>query len=100
MNQDSVWMWVAIGAATIVVVSLAVSLWRSLASPARQRDGRATSLHVVANGLVIVGLFFTADRLVGYGLMGLGVALSLVTTFRAAPPGPGPTAAGSPHPTG
>jgi hypothetical protein len=43
-----------------------------------KRENRLTPLAGLAFGFVLAGIFFGDDRLIGYGLMGVGVALAIV----------------------
>ena len=42
------------------------------------RETRLTPLAGLAFGFVLAGIFFGDDRLIGYGLMGVGVVLAIV----------------------
>ena len=43
-----------------------------------ERENRLTPLAGLAFGFVLAGILFGDDRLVGYGLMGVGVVLAIV----------------------
>jgi hypothetical protein len=43
-----------------------------------ERKNRLTPLASLAFGFVLAGIIFGDDRLVGYGLMGVGVVLAIV----------------------
>jgi hypothetical protein len=46
------------------------------------KQKRLTPLASLAFGFILAGLFFDKDRLIGYGLMGIGVLLAVVDIFR------------------
>lgn len=47
-----------------------------------KRENKLTPLASLAFGFVLAGILFGDDRLVGYGLMGVGVVLAIVDIFR------------------
>lgn len=63
---------VAIAVAAILIVALVVPSLR------QRMMRRLTPLAGVAMALVVAGIFFGAERWLGYGLMGTGVALAVV----------------------
>ena len=46
-----------------------------------KRETRLTPLAGLAFGFILAGIFFGEDRLIGYGLMGVGVVLAIVDIF-------------------
>jgi hypothetical protein len=46
-----------------------------------RKGNRLTPLASLAFGFVLAGIFFGENRLVGYGLMGVGVILAIVDIF-------------------
>lgn len=63
---------VAIAVAAMLVVALVVPSLR------RRMMRRLTPLAGVAMALVVAGVAFGAERWIGYGLMGAGVALAVI----------------------
>jgi hypothetical protein len=47
-----------------------------------RRENRLTPLAGLAFGLVLAGIIFGDDRLIGYSLLGIGVILAVVDMFR------------------
>jgi hypothetical protein len=47
----------------------------------RRRETRLTPLAGLAFAFVLAGIIFGDDRLIGYGLLGIGVMLALVDIF-------------------
>ena len=43
---------------------------------------KLTPMAGLAFGFVLAGILFSDDRLIGYGLMGIGVLLSVIDIFR------------------
>jgi hypothetical protein len=46
-----------------------------------KRENRLTPLAGLAFGFVLAGILFGDDRLIGYGLMGVGVVLAVIDIF-------------------
>jgi hypothetical protein len=46
-----------------------------------RRETKLTPLAGLAFGFVLAGIFFGDDRLIGYGLMGIGVVLAIVDIY-------------------
>ena len=46
-----------------------------------KKEKRITPLASLAFGFVLAGLFFSDNRLIGYGLMGVGIILAVVDIF-------------------
>jgi hypothetical protein len=46
-----------------------------------KRETKLTPLAGLAFGFILAGIFFGEDRLIGYGLMGVGVVLAIVDIF-------------------
>jgi hypothetical protein len=74
MNTSIVYLAVSIG--VVAVVAILVFLVSK-----GERKKRLTPLAGLAFGLVLAGILFGDDRLVGYGLMGVGVVLAIVAIF-------------------
>jgi hypothetical protein len=63
----------------ISIVTLAIVAILFLA--ARKSKMKLTPLAGLAWAFVLVGIIFSEDRLIGYGLMGVGVVLALIDMF-------------------
>ena len=63
----------------ISIVTLAIVAILFLA--ARKNKMKLTPLAGLAWAFVLVGIIFSEDRLIGYGLMGVGVVLALIDMF-------------------
>jgi hypothetical protein len=46
-----------------------------------KKEKRLTPLAGLAFGFILAGIFFGDNRLIGYGLMGVGVLLAIVDIF-------------------
>lgn len=70
-------VYVAVSIAVLAVVAVLVFF------VGRNRgQNRLTPLAGLAFGFILAGILFGEDRLVGYGLMGIGVTLAIVDIFR------------------
>jgi hypothetical protein len=65
-----------ISIAVLAVVALVVFLVRG-----KKAENRITPLASLAFAFVLAGIIFGEDRLVGYGLMGIGVILAVADIF-------------------
>lgn len=75
MSSSSVYVLISI--ATLAVIAVMVILvWR------RGRKVRLTELAVLASGLVLAGITLGESRLVGYGLIGVGVFLAVIDVLK------------------
>lgn len=74
MNTSQV--YIAVTIAALVIVALLVFF----VSKGR-RENRLTPLAGLAFGFVLAGILFGDDRLIGYGLLGVGVVLAVVDMF-------------------
>lgn len=75
MTTSLTFMLIAI--AVILVVAILVFLVRR-----ERNENQLTSLAGLAFAFILAGIFFGENRLLGYGLMGVGVILSLIDMFR------------------
>jgi hypothetical protein len=75
MPASGIYVVIAI-VALFVVAILAFILGR------REPHSRLTPLAGLAFAFVLAGIFFGEDRLLGYGLMGVGVILAVIDIFR------------------
>lgn len=64
--------FVAISIAVLAVIAILVFFIRG-----KKAENRITPLASVAFAFVLAGILFGEDRLVGYGLMGIGVILAV-----------------------
>jgi hypothetical protein len=64
--------FVAVSIAVLAVVAVLVFLIRG-----KKAQNRITPLASIAFAFVLAGILFGEDRLVGYGLMGIGVILAV-----------------------
>ncbi len=64
--------FVAISIADLAVVAILVFLVRG-----KRAENRITPLASLAFALVVAGILFGEDRLVGYSLMGIGIVLAV-----------------------
>ena len=71
MNMSIVYIGIVIGALLILAML-------AYASAKSGRPDRVTPLAALAFACVLAGILFGQERLVGYGLIGLGVILALI----------------------
>jgi hypothetical protein len=69
-------VFIVISSAVLVVVAIVVFLVRG-----KKAENRITPLASLAFAFVLAGIIFGEDRLVGYGLMGIGVILAVADIF-------------------
>ena len=74
MNISQIWIVVSI-------VVLAVIAFLVFFVNKNRKEKRLTPLASLAFGFVLAGILFGDDRLIGYGLMGIGVVLAVVDIF-------------------
>ena len=77
MGTSSV--YVAISIAVLIVVAVLVFVLRG-----QRSVNRLTPLAGLAFAFVVAGIVFGDNRLIGYGLMGVGVILAVVDMFNQA----------------
>ncbi|MFN2120446.1 MAG: hypothetical protein ACK2T0_08660 [Anaerolineales bacterium] len=70
--------------AVVLVVLAAIALMVFLTRKGRQEQ-RLSTLSGMAFVLVLAGLFFGENRLLGYGLIAVGVILAVIDVFRRLP---------------
>jgi len=75
MNTSQI--WIAISIVVLAVVALVVFFVSK-----NRKENRLTSLAGLAFGFVLAGILFGDDRLIGYGLMGVGVIQAVIDMFR------------------
>jgi hypothetical protein len=66
-------VYIAVSIAVLAIVSILI-----LFASRGKREKRLTPLAGLAFGLILAGIFFGDDRLIGYSLLGVGVALAIV----------------------
>jgi len=69
-------MYIALALIVLAVIALLVFFVRRDA-----RQNRLTPLAGLAFAFVLAGMLFGEDRVVGYGLMGIGMVLALLDTL-------------------
>ena len=67
-------------AVSIVVLAI-VALFVFFMARSR-RENRLTPLAGLAFGFILAGILFGDDRLIGYGLLGIGVILAVIDMFK------------------
>ncbi len=72
MNTSQIYIIISIAALALVAI---------LFLAARKKGKKLTPLVGVAWALVLAGIVFGEDRLIGYGLMGVGVALAVIDMY-------------------
>ena len=75
MNTSQI--WIAISIVVLAVVAIFVFYVRK-----GRKENRLTPLAGLAFGFVLAGILFGDDRLIGYGLMGVGVILAVIDMFK------------------
>jgi O-antigen ligase len=71
-------IWIAISLVVLAVIALLVFFLSK-----NRKEKRLTVLASLAFGFVVAGIVFGNDnRLIGYGLMGIGVLLAVLDIFR------------------
>jgi O-antigen ligase len=71
-------IWIAISLVVLAVIALLVFFLGK-----NRKEKRLTVLASLAFGFVVAGIVFGNDnRLIGYGLMGIGVLLAVLDIFR------------------
>jgi hypothetical protein len=70
-------LWIAISIAVLAAVALLVFFMGR-----NKRSEKLTPLTGLAFGLIVAGMVFGDDRLVGYGLTGAGVAIAVIDMIR------------------
>lgn len=72
MNTSQIYIIISIAALVFVVV---------LFLAARKKGKKLTPLVGFAWALVLAGIIFSEDRLIGYSLLGVGVALAVIDRY-------------------
>lgn len=66
----------------IAVISLAVIVSLVFLKNKDSKNKKLSRLASIAFGFVLVGIFFSENRFIGYSLIGVGVILSLVDIYK------------------
>ena len=69
--------YIAISIAALAIVAILVFF-----ASKGKRENRLTPLAGLAFGFILAGIIFGDDRLLGYGLLGVGVVLAIVDMFK------------------
>jgi hypothetical protein len=72
MNTSQIYIIISIAALVFVVI---------LFLAARKKGKKFTLLDGFAWALILAGIIFSEDRLIGYSLIGLGVALAIINMY-------------------
>ncbi len=69
-------MWIAISISAMIVIVLLMLVARG------KQYSKPSNLAILGMALVVLGIIFGDNRVVGYSFMGVGVFLSIVDAFR------------------
>ena len=67
-------------AATIVILAVIATVFFFVTK--KRQQSRLAPLAGLAFGFILAGLFFGDDRMIGYGLLGIGVILAVIDIVR------------------
>ena len=70
-------MYIAVAIVVLIVITLLVFLISK-----NRKETRLTPLASLAFGIILAGILFAEDRLIGYSLIGIGILLAVVDIFR------------------
>jgi hypothetical protein len=70
-------VYIAVSIVILAIIAAAVFF-----AAKKREQTRLTPLAGVAFGFILAGIFFGDDRMIGYGLMGIGVILAVVDIVR------------------
>jgi hypothetical protein len=74
--MNSLQMYIA-----IAVISLAVIVLLIFRVGKNPENKRLSPMASIASGFVVAGIIFAENRLIGYGLLGIGVILAVVDIY-------------------
>jgi hypothetical protein len=74
MAASEIWILISV----VVLAAIAVLVFFVNRKKGKKMGEKLTPLTGLAFGLVVAGMVFGDDRLVGYGLMGAGVAIAVI----------------------
>ena len=69
--------YIAVAVVVLMIIALLVFLMSK-----NRKETKLTPLASLAFAFVLAGILFSEDRLIGYGLMGVGVLLAVMDIFR------------------
>jgi hypothetical protein len=72
--MEPVWIAIAIAALVVIVVLLLMGRGKQYHKP--------SNLAILGMSLVVLGIIFGDDRLIGYSFIGVGVLLSIIDAIR------------------
>jgi hypothetical protein len=72
--MEPVWIAIAIVALVVIVVLLLIGRGRQYHKP--------SNLAILGMSLVVLGIIFGDDRIIGYSFIGVGVLLSIIDAIR------------------
>ncbi len=75
MNASQIYIAIAIAIVALAVIAVLIFVIR------KGKVKRLTPLTGLAFSFVLAGVIFGEERLIGYGLMGVGVILAVVDSF-------------------
>jgi hypothetical protein len=73
--MEPVWIAISIIALVVIVVLLLIGRGKQYRKP--------SNLAILGMSLVVLGIIFGDDRLIGYSLIGVGVLLSVIDALRS-----------------
>jgi len=72
--MEPVWIAISISALVVIVVLLLIARGRQYQQP--------SNLAILGMSLVVLGIIFGDNRLIGYPLIGVGIFLSVIEAIR------------------
>jgi hypothetical protein len=72
--MEPVWIAIAISALVVIVVLLLIARGKQYHKP--------SNLAILGMSLVVLGIIFGDDRLIGYSFIGVGVLISVIDIIR------------------
>ena len=69
-------LWIAISIAALVIIMVLLLIARG------KQYHRPSNLAILGMSLVVLGIIFGDDRLIGYSFIGVGVLLSVIDAIR------------------
>ena len=72
--MEPVWIAISIAALVVIVVLLLIARGKQYRKP--------SNLAILGMSLVVLGIIFGDDRLIGYSFIGVGVLLSVIDVIR------------------
>ena len=75
--MEGLWLIIAVA---VGIVSIAVTI--TFLTRQKKQVIQADALSTLGNTLVVLGIIFGGDRLVGYSFIGVGVSLSIISAVK------------------